>query len=128
MPSERVQRIASSLPKVRSFDEAVQLAESFGITVHLFPLVDAQGVLVTLRGKSYIAVDPRLRECEKALTVLHELGHFFLHHNNQLAPRFFGSEFLEAQEEREADEFAWELLSDGLREDLMNPPEEGWAE
>lgn len=128
MYPERVRELASSLPRVHSLDGAVALLESFGITVHFFEFVDIQGVCLVFLGKPYVAVNRRLRECEKVFVLLHELGHFLLHADNQLAPRFFGHEFLEAQEEREADAFALLLMGEGLREDLENPGETGWAE
>lgn len=128
MPPERVEEVASSLPRVHTLDEAVALLESFGVTVHFFEFVDVQGVCLVFLGRPYVAVDRRLRECEKVFVLLHELGHLLLHADNQLAPRFFGHEFLEAQEEREADAFALLLMGEGLREDLESPEEAGWAE
>lgn len=83
-PPEWVKERAASLPRVHTLDEAVELLESFGITVHFWDLVGTQGTLLSRLGKPYVAVDRKLRECEKAFTLLHELGHFLLHSGGNL--------------------------------------------
>jgi Zn-dependent peptidase ImmA (M78 family) len=127
-PPRHVLERARAFPTVHSLDEALKLLENLGIVVDFFDFEDIQGMFVIFSGQPRIAVNRRLREVEKVHTLLHELAHFLLHFDNQLEPLFFGHEFLWNQEEKEADCFAWLLMSEGLREDYLNPPEEGWAE
>jgi Zn-dependent peptidase ImmA (M78 family) len=58
---------------------------------------------------------------EKIHTLLHELAHYLLHFDNQLRPVFSGHGFLWNREKHKADCFAWPLISEGLREDYLNP-------
>lgn len=131
-PNPYVERKAREFSPVHTLDEAVILAESLGITVDFGVFApDFQGVLV--QGKESdtprMCVNRTLRECEQAQVILHEIGHYLLHDDNCLSFSRLGAEHDHRREEREADYFAYLLMSERLWEDYCTPPDDGgWAE
>jgi len=121
-----VEERAKKFDKVNSLTEAVMLAESQGLSVDWWDLAEVQGMLVQLPGgRPHICVNERLSEPEQAQVVLHELGHFLLHWNHFFRPIMLGHKHQVAREDREADHFAWCLMSDTLREAYLQA-KEGW--
>lgn len=124
-PNPYVEKKAREFSKVRTLDEAVMLAESLGITVDFWPFVGGlQGVLAERNGRVYLGVNRNLRECEQAQVILHEVGHFLLHSDNMLLCLRLGAEHDHRREDREADYFAYLLMSEKLWEDYLNPPDD----
>jgi len=120
---------AKEFSTVHSLDEALALAESLEVTVDFFDLgEELQGVFVELHSGPRICVNRRLRDCEKVQVLLHELADFLFHYDHCFLNSRLGAEFDYRREEREADYFAGMLMREGLREDYLNPPEEGWGE
>lgn len=89
------------------------IAAYFGIQIVLFPFQVLKGLILTLSGQTFIAINQGLDEPEQRAVLAHELGHFVL------SPRRYGYFYvtantsLDVKLEREANLFALGLLTYG---------------
>ncbi|MDI9608030.1 MAG: ImmA/IrrE family metallo-endopeptidase [Atribacterota bacterium] len=60
-----------------------------------------------------------LPEVLRVKSILHELGHYILHCDNCFRPLFADYHTMLGREEREADYFAWCLMSERLKEEYL---------
>ena len=86
------------------------MVESQGLQVVSW---DLEGEVQEVKFKTWIAVRRQAPEPWKRFLVAHAVGHHLLHAGNQLAFRrlMIGGD---TKQERQADEFAWYLLTDEL--------------
>jgi len=101
---------------VNSIEEAISLAERLGITV-CEQDIGLEGVLISVGSIKKIIVNKNLPYAMRVRTILHEVGHYVLH--GFIPTSFAGYEHFQYQAEREANAFAWLLMSDSLRKLLI---------
>jgi hypothetical protein len=100
------------------------IAAYFGIQIVLFPFKVLKGLILTLSGQTFIAINQSLDGHEQRAVLAHELGHFVL------SPRYYGYFYvtantnLEMKLEREANLFAAGLLAHGQSPELDETFEE----
>jgi len=81
-------------------------------------MAGVSAILLKEKGKAMIAVNNKHPEVRQRFSIAHELGHLMMHGNNEhlnveksIQPRLFTrAEGVQGQNEREANEFAAELL------------------
>ncbi len=81
-------------------------------------MTGVSAILLKEKGKAVIAVNEKHPEVRQRFSIAHELGHLIMHGNNEhlnveksILPRLFTrAEGVQGQNEREANEFAAELL------------------
>ncbi len=100
------------------------IAAYFGIQIVFFPFKVLKGLILTLSGQTFIAINQGLDEPEQRAVLAHELGHFVL------SPRHYGYFYvtantsLDVKLEREANLFAVGLLTHGHRPEADESVEE----
>ncbi len=123
-PEQEAQQILKKF-KIKSAPVPVKdIAKNLGLNVISYDLgTDVSGILVIERGKGTIGYNPDNHRVRQRFTIAHELGHYQLHTTDELTDGIFiDKDFIvkfrsekkysaqEATQEKEANEFAAELL------------------
>ncbi|MDI9607235.1 MAG: ImmA/IrrE family metallo-endopeptidase [Atribacterota bacterium] len=117
--SSLVEAKANQFSKVRNENEAMLLAGEFGITIYYLNFCSLKGLLLQDNDKVIVGINKELPEVLRVKSILHEIGHYILHDDNRFKPVFADWHTMFNREEREADYFAWCLMSEGLKEDYL---------
>jgi len=118
--SPLVEAKANQFSKVRNENEAILLAGEFGITVYYLNFYSLKGLLLQTSDKALVGINKELPEALRVKSILHEIGHYVLHDDNRFKPVFADWHTMFNREEREADYFAWCLMSERLREEYLS--------
>ncbi|WP_409377265.1 ImmA/IrrE family metallo-endopeptidase [Candidatus Sordicultor fermentans] len=117
--SSLVEAKANQFSKVRNENEAILLAGEFGITIYYLNFCSLKGLLLQANDKVIVGINKELPEVLRVKSILHEIGHYVLHDDNRLKPVFADWHTMFNREEREADYFAWCLMSERLKEEYL---------
>lgn len=113
---ELVKQKTGGFGVVNSEEEVYSLLDSMGIFVYPFRGKRLRGwIIQDDGGPVMIAVNQNLSYIDRIMVLLHELGHYVLHGANILSWVFVDRGITVNRFEREADIFAWCLMSENLR-------------
>ena len=117
--SSLVEAKANKFGKVRNENEAMLLAGEFGITIYYLNFCSLKGLLLQVNDRIIVGINKELPEALRVKSILHEIGHCVLHDDNRFKPVFADWHTMFNREEREADYFAWCLMSERLKEEYL---------
>ena len=109
-----IEEKASKFHKINSEDEAMILAGNLGIEVWHWDFRKVGALFFSFDNKFVIGINRQLPEALRTKSLLHEIGHYILHHDNYFVLADHSAFY--SREEKEADYFAWCLMSETLRE------------